>query len=238
MAERYTYYNNQGYAEFLAYCSNLPLKNINFMFTKDQKELPPCYPEYHSEESCLEAAKNRIPGSFTNNLKVQLSFQIFSYLAKGSLLTIPTNRKSFSSYFNLWKNLFKNTMNTTLFLFFQCLFCGPTACVHKSFTNQKNVFLIGLIWFFSSFAILFENPARRKEISLFTIWRVTTGFINLFNGVKFGEKNSPDFDQFASTVLFAIGSSFSIYCHYRDPAKLKSLDQSILSTFFPKQLLK
>jgi hypothetical protein len=234
MAERYTYYNNQSYADFLSYCANFKLKNINYMFTQESNTFPECYPHYHEEKSCLESGKNRLFGSFRNNLKLQLSFQIFSYLVKGSLFT----PKSLESYLNMWKNLFKNSMRTTMFLTLQCVLCGPTACVHKLFTNERNLFVIGLIWFVSSFAILLESPTRRSEISCFTIWRVTTGFINLFNGVSFGQKNSKEFDVFASTVLFGIGSAFSIYCMYRDPKNLKSLDQSILTTFFPKNLLK
>jgi hypothetical protein len=234
ISQRFSEYVEPNYANFLSYCANLPVTNVDFFFQQKSELLPVCSPGYHKEESCLESAKHRIPGVFTNNLKVQLSFQILSYLLKGNLL----NPKSFESYLKLWQNLFKGTFKTTLFLSVQCAFCGQGGCILKSITPKKNLFLLGLIWFFSSFAILFENSSRRSELTVFTIWRVTTGFFNLLTDTKSKEKNSDEFNVFASTFLFGMASCFSVYCLYRDPSKLKSLDQGILSTLFPKNLLK
>jgi hypothetical protein len=234
ISQRFSEYVEPNYANFLSYCANLPVTNVDFFFQQKSELLPVCSPGYHKEESCLESAKYRIPGVFTNNLKVQLSFQILSYLLKGNLL----NPKSFRSYLKLWQNLLKGTFKTTLFLSVQCAFCGQGGCILKSITPKKNLFLLGLIWFFSSFAILFESSSRRSELTVFTIWRVTTGFFNLLTDTKSKEKNSDEFNVLASTFLFGMASCFSVYCLYRDPSKLKSLDQGILSTLFPKNLLK
>ena len=227
-------YIEDSYSDFLEYCANLPKKNVDFFFNQNSSILPECSPNYHIEESCLISAKNRIPGVFTNNLKLQLSVQIFSYLVKGNLL----NPKSIESYLKLWMNLLKGTMKTTLFLSIQCAFCGQCGCILKCFTKEKNLFILGLIWFFSSFSILFESSSRISELTVFTIWRVSNGFINLITNTKSKEKHSDEFKIWSSTIIFGIASCFAVYCLYRDPSKLKSLDQGILSTLFPKNLLK
>ena len=234
IGQRYMLYIEDSYSDFLEYCANLPKKNVDFFFNQNSSILPECSPNYHIEESCLISAKNRIPGVFTNNLKLQLSVQIFSYLVKGNLL----NPKSIESYLKLWMNLLKGTMKTTLFLSIQCAFCGQCGCILKCFTKEKNLFILGLIWFFSSFSILFESSSRRSELTVFTIWRVSNGFINLITNTKSKEKHSNEFKIWSSTIIFGIASCFAVYCMYRDPSKLKSLDQGILSTLFPKNLLK
>eukprot|EP01080_Neovahlkampfia_damariscottae_P010709 gene10709-3331_t len=208
----YTEYFDKSYMEFLAHCANIKREDAIYMYGGDSKTLPDCCPGYHLQSSCITATHERFYGSFYNNLKVQASFQIFSYVLKGSLLNV----QSMNSLMKLIKGLTKNTMRTTLFLTLQCLVCAPLGCINKVFTNRPNAFIMGLVWFIGSFAILFESKSRRTEISIFTIWRLATGLIHILTNVKGYEEHSKEFNLWFSSIIFSIASAFGGYCLSRD----------------------
>lgn len=230
-------YVDRSYGEFLVHCAGFSRQSIEHMWSF--KTLPDCKDVYHKEESCLEASYYRSKRILARILKIYVPFYFVSTFLKGSFFKMSLEKQK-----NTWISLLKNAGRSSLFLFIQCLFCGPGPCIHKFFTKEYNPFIIGILWFFASFAIYFENPSRVKEINIFTLWKLCVSFINYKMGVKEnledgkGEQHSESFNFWASNLIFGVASSFSLYCLARNRQQLKSLDRTILVSLFPASLLK
>jgi hypothetical protein len=226
-------YMDSTYGAFLEHCSGTKANEFALMW--GNKILPPCYPVFHREETCYEAAKVRNWTIFKRISNIYVPFYFLSIFLRGGFFV-----KGWEKQKSVWTRFLTGTSRSTLFLFVQCMICGPGPCIHKLFSNNYKIWSHAINWFVGSLAIVLEAPSRTREINLFTSWKLLHATINYVFNVKehFGEQHSERLKFWASNIFFALASFVSMYCLVRNRKELKSLDRTILVSLFPESIMK
>ena len=122
---------------------------------------------------------------------------------------------------------FKNIINSSLFLSVYVAVFRYMLCVTKNTRGKVDRWNLIIACFTCSFAMMFEEKSRMREIMFYMVPRALESMYNLM-----AQKGMVKHFAYAEVLVFAFAMAFIMYHYENNPENIKPTYRNLLKKFF------